>query len=79
MRLIQIFQEAIITGVDGADLLRQVRVEADESDPETLVLTPAYAQQVKESHAKLEVEARELQAARSNRKLIIGGDDGGSN
>lgn len=73
--MVQIFQEAIMTGVDGADLLRQVRVEQSEEDPETLVLTPAYAQQVRDSHTKLEAEARALQAAQSGRKLILSGDD----
>lgn len=74
MRLVQIFQEAIMTGVDGADLLRQVRLQVSESDPEALVLTPAYEQQVKEMYAKLEAEALRLQAAQAPKGLIIGGD-----
>lgn len=74
MRLIQIFQEAIMTGVDGADLLRQVRLQPDESEPDVLVLTPEYRQRVNEYHAKLEAEAKELQAKHAP-KLIIGGDN----
>ena len=75
-RLVQIFQEAIMTGVDGADLLRQVRMIPDESDPNVLVLSPDYVQQVKESYAKLLQQAEELQARRGP-KLILGG--GGDN
>lgn len=74
MRLVQIFQEAIMTGVDGADLLRQVRLCADPADPSTLQLTPEYRQQVTDMHAKLEAQARELQAQQSGRRVII--DDG---
>lgn len=70
MRLVQIFQEALMTGVDGADLLRQVRVQVDDSDPETLVLTPEYKQQVNEMHEKLVAQAQELQAKRASKLLI---------
>lgn len=75
MRLVQIFQEAIMTGVDGADLLRQVQLVPDESDPHVLVLSPEYQQQVRETHAKLEAQAQELQAQRGP-KLILGGGEG---
>ena len=71
-RVVQIVQEAMLTGVDCADLLRQVRVQADEGDPSTLVLSPSYQKQVKEMHAKLEAEAVALQA-KSKPGLIIGG------
>lgn len=64
MRLVQIFQEAIMTGVDGADLLRQVRLQVDENDTSTLVLTPEYAQQVKDMHEKLLKQAAELHYGR---------------
>lgn len=74
MRLVQIFQEAIMTGVDGADLLRQVRLCADPDDASTLQLTPEYRQQVTDMHTKLEAQARELQAQQSGRRVII--DDG---
>lgn len=78
MRLVQIFQEAIMTGVDGADLLRQVELQPDESDPNVLVLSPEYRAQVAEMHAKLEAQAQELQAQRRP-KLILGGDGSDSN
>lgn len=63
MRLVQIFQEAIMTQVDGADLLRQVRLQLSETEGDVLVLTPDYVKLVKESHDKLEARARELQSA----------------
>jgi len=74
LRLIQIFQEAILTGVDGADLLRQVRLCVDEDDDSLLVQDPEYVQQVKEGHDRLVAEARRLQGQRGF-KLILGGDD----
>lgn len=70
LRLIQIFQEAIMTGVDGADLLRQVRLQID-SDNETLVLTSDYQNFVNESYRKLEAQAAELQNSRSNTTRLV--------
>ena len=70
MRMVQIFQEAIMTGVDGADLLRQVELEPSEADPSVLVMTPAYVQLVKESHAKLERQAEELQRLQHSQVLF---------
>ena len=52
MRMIQIFQEACIFGVDGADLMRQVRLTVDPTDPEYLTLDLAYVVAVEEMHAK---------------------------
>jgi len=72
MRLVQIFQEAMMTGVDGADLLRQVRLELDESDPTSLVLTREYTQQFTEALKKLEAEALTQHTARQSTKLIVG-------
>ena len=67
-----------MTGVDGADLLRQVQLQPDESDPHVLVLTPEYQNQVKSMHAKLLEQAQELSAARLP-KLILGDDGSNSN
>lgn len=69
MRLVQIFQEAILTGVDGADLLRMVRLQVDPTDQETLVLTPEYQKSVKESHQKLEEFAKQM--TESNKSDIL--------
>jgi hypothetical protein len=78
MRLVQIFQEALLFGVDGADLLRQVRLVQAESDPHTLVLDPDYAQHVKEGHSRAEEEAKKLSESKRP-KLILGGDGSDNN
>lgn len=59
-RLIQIFQEAVLLGVDGADLLRQVRLIQDPEDAESLSLDPNYEKQVQDGHAKLLEDAATL-------------------
>jgi hypothetical protein len=65
MRLVQIFQEAIMTGCDGADLLRQVRLQVSDKEFDTLVLTPEYVKLVKQSHDELEKRAKELAEQRN--------------
>lgn len=56
-RMIQIFQEAVIFGIDGADLMRQVRLIEDVSEPGTLTLDPEYAESVSKMHTKYIEEA----------------------
>lgn len=70
-RVVQIVQEAIITGTDCADLLRQISVVPDSTDSHVLVLNPEYEKQVKAMHEKLLQQAREMQAAHSGNKFII--------
>jgi hypothetical protein len=70
-RIVQIVQEAMLTGVDCADYMRMVRVQADASDPTVLVLTEEYKQHVKESHDKLEKQAIELQTTKSGGGILI--------
>lgn len=60
LRCIQIFQEAVLTGVDGADLFRLVRLQPSVDDPEVLELTPEYKQQVKEGHERQVSRSSEL-------------------
>jgi hypothetical protein len=60
MRMIQIFQEALLLGVDGADLMRQVRLVVDENNVDTLTLDPAYEKQVVDMHTKYLAEAESL-------------------
>lgn len=72
-RVVNCIQEAMLTGVDCSDLLRQVRLTPDENDAEALVMTADYQQQVKEMHDKLEARAKELQEEQTNARLIIGG------
>lgn len=62
MRMIQIFQEAIIFGIDGADLLRQVRLVDDPSEEGTLTLDPEYVKAVAEMHEKSIAEVAKKQA-----------------
>lgn len=62
MRMIQIFQEALLLGVDGADLMRQVRLVVDETNSDTLTLDPKYEQQVTEMHQKYLAEAESLKS-----------------
>jgi len=52
MRFIQIFQEAVLMGLDGADLMRQVRLVVDSEEADTLTLDPEYKKFVQESHEK---------------------------
>ncbi len=61
-RVVQIIQEAMITGVDCADLMRQIRLTTSE-DTTTLVLTQAYEKQVHEMHAKYLSEAENLKTS----------------
>lgn len=60
MRFIQIFQEAVLLGVDGADLMRQVRVIVDEANPDSITLCPEYEKQVAEMHKKYLEDAEKL-------------------
>ncbi len=60
MRFVQIFQEAILLGLDGVDLMRQVRLTVDESDVDTLTLCPQYKMRVLEMHQKYLDDAEKL-------------------
>lgn len=62
MRMIQIFQEAVIFGIDGADLLRQVRLVPDSQDEGTLTLDPEYVKAVEKMHEQYLAEAAKKQA-----------------
>lgn len=52
MRMIQIFQEAVLFGLDGADLMRQVRLVPDPSEDGVMTLDADYVKQVEEMHQK---------------------------
>lgn len=78
-RVVQILQEAMLTGVDCSDLLRQIRVVQDDADPNVLVLSSAYQAQVKSMHEKLLQNAREMQEAQIGNKFIVSGGDGEHN
>ena len=70
-RVVQIVQEAMLSGIDCADLLRQVRTVPDETDDHVLVLSPTYQKQVREMHEKMLAQAREIQAQQVGNKFLI--------
>jgi len=70
MRFIQIFQEAVLLGVDGADLMRQVRLTVDEANPDTITLCPEYEKQVAEMHKKYLEDAEKLKNQTDAAELI---------
>jgi tRNA(Phe) wybutosine-synthesizing methylase Tyw3 len=63
MRFIQIFQEAILLGIDGADLMRQVRLVIDTSEQDNLVLDSDYKQFVEKTHQQYLKELEEKMSA----------------
>lgn len=69
-RVVQIIQEAMITGVDCADLMRQVRVRVDPNDDTSLVMTEDYEKQVLEMHKKYLEEAETLKTAKQSSSLL---------
>lgn len=72
MRFIQIFQEAVLLGVDGADLMRQVRLVVDESVTDTMTLCPEYEKRVSEMHKKYLEDAEKLKVhSESSRPGLI--------
>ena len=66
MRMIQIFQEAVLFGIDGADLLRQIRLVQDPEDSESMTLAPEYAASVEKMHEKYLKEAEDKQKGRQS-------------
>lgn len=70
-RVVQIVQEAMLTGVDCADLLRQVRVVPGPDDPHVLVLSEGYERQITEMHSEMLRRAREMQAVLPNKRFIV--------
>lgn len=72
MRMIQIFQEAVIFGIDGADLLRQVRLVEDPKEEGTLTLDADYVAAVEKMHEQYLAEAAKKQAeAEITRDLLV--------
>lgn len=70
-RLIQIFQEAMLLGIDGADLMRQIRLRISDEDCNVLELSPEYVKQIDEWHKKLVEEAEAMKAAQANAKVFV--------
>jgi hypothetical protein len=59
-RIVQIVQEAFLTGVDCADIMRQIELEPKGS---SLVLTDGYKELVKRQHEEMLKFAEENQKA----------------
>lgn len=78
-RVIQIVQEAMLSGVDCADLLRQIRVCESPGDGTVLDLTSDYRRQVKEMHEKMLDQAREIQSQQVGNRFIVPGGSSGDN
>jgi hypothetical protein len=51
-RIVQIVQEGFLLGIDVADLMRQIVLTQDQSDPDMLVLEPDYKKSIEEAHQK---------------------------
>ncbi len=67
-RVVQIVQEAMMTGVDCADIMRQVRVV--ENDKGELVLTQDYKKMVNDNYEKMVNDAEELKKASTGINII---------
>ena len=52
-RIVQIVQEAILTGLDCSDYMRQISLSLDKDDSHVLVLSEEYQKQVREMHEKM--------------------------
>lgn len=72
-RVVQIVQEAMITGVDCADIMRQVRVKVGDNGD--LVLTEAYKQMVNDNYDRMLRDAEEMQRARVGINIITSEND----
>jgi hypothetical protein len=70
MRMIQIFQEALLLGVDGADLMRQVRLVVSPEDAGVLTLDPQYEKQVFDMHQKYLEEAEALKSKLDDQSIV---------
>jgi hypothetical protein len=68
-RVVQIIQEALLEGIDCADLLRMVRVSKSDLSDE-LVLTEEYKKSVDEMHKKL-LEQAKLLGEKTAQKLVF--------
>ncbi len=61
-RVVQILQEALLTGTDISDILRQIEVCQDSTDPNQLVLTNRYVDMVRKQHESMLKFAEEQKA-----------------
>jgi hypothetical protein len=74
-RIVQLLQEALLTGTDVGDHLRMIRLMELNSDLDgstlTLDLSPEYSKQVQDNFAKMVKEAEEIQRNRALHGSVI--------
>lgn len=75
-RVVQIVQEAFLTGVDCADIMRQIELEEDKSGPPNrelprLVLTDSYKEMVRRHHEEMLKFAEEEQKRQKQAKHTV--------
>lgn len=58
-RVINIFQEAMISGTDALDLFRQMEIQPDSTDKNVLVMTDDYRKVVDRWHKQIEDDLKE--------------------
>jgi hypothetical protein len=68
-RVVQIVQEAMLTGVDCADIMRQIRLVEDGE--KHLVLSEGYKEMVADNYAKMIIEVEEFRKAGAGTNIIM--------
>ncbi len=74
-RVVQIVQEAMLTGVDCADLLRQIRVVRSSTHSDELVLSQEYEKHVKTMHDEMLRHAKSVQESQVGNKFLVTGTE----
>jgi hypothetical protein len=69
-RIIQIVQEAFLTGIDCLDIMRQIELEVSDDDAAVLTLPQAYIRRVAEGYVRMAEHAEELKNNKSNEKTF---------
>jgi hypothetical protein len=75
-RIVQIVQEAFLTGIDCTDLMRQIELVHDEADPTVLTLPVEYMQRVAEGYARMVERAETLRSEMPGLEFTLGNLEG---
>jgi hypothetical protein len=59
-RIVQIIQEALFTGIDCVDIMRQLELEVSDDDANVLTLPEEYIKRVAEGYERMVEQADEL-------------------
>lgn len=59
-RIVQIIQEALFTGIDCVDIMRQLELEVSDDDASVLTLPEEYIKRVAEGYEHMVEQAEEL-------------------